>query len=51
MDIDDLTQHEKICNLKEELLAVETARMAGEKGYAIDELDDYLNGIINETSL
>lgn len=48
MNIDAFAQREKMLQLREELLAVEEARLAGQKGYSVDELDAYLNSIIEE---
>jgi hypothetical protein len=39
---------EKMLKLREELLAVEEDRLAGRNGVAPDELDSYLESIINE---
>ncbi len=48
MDIDTFTRREKMLNLREELLAVEEDRMAGRTGVTPDELDSYLENIIDE---
>ena len=48
MDIDAFTRREKMLKLREELLAVEEDRLAGRVGYTPDELDSYLDGVINE---
>ena len=48
MDIDTFTRREKMLKLREELLAVEEDRMAGRAGVTPDELDSYLEGIIDE---
>ncbi len=39
---------EQMLNLREELLAVEENRMKGNTGCTLEELDDYLNGVIEE---
>ncbi len=48
MDIETFTRREKMLKLREELLAVEEDRLAGRMGCTPDELDKYLDGIINE---
>ncbi|MCR6546408.1 type II toxin-antitoxin system Phd/YefM family antitoxin [Dehalobacterium formicoaceticum] len=48
MDIDSFTRREKMLKLREELLAVEEDRMAGRTGVTPDELDSYLESIIDE---
>lgn len=48
MDIAAFTRREKMLKLREELLAVEEDRLAGHTGATPDELDRYLEGIINE---
>jgi PHD/YefM family antitoxin component YafN of YafNO toxin-antitoxin module len=48
MDIEAFTRREKMLNLREELLAVEEDRLAGRTGVTPDELDRYLESIINE---
>jgi len=48
MDIEAFTRREKMLNLREELLAVEEDRLAGCAGVTLDELDKYLDGIIDE---
>ena len=48
MDIETYNQREKMLKLREELLSVEEDRLAGRKGYSIDELDAYLENIIAE---
>lgn len=47
MDIEAFTHREKMLKLREELLAVEEDRMAGRLGYTPDELEGYLDGIID----
>ncbi len=46
MDIETYNRREKMLGLREELLAVEEDRMAGRTGTTVDELDAYLEGII-----
>ncbi|MBS4023749.1 MAG: toxin-antitoxin system, antitoxin component, PHD family protein [Dethiobacter sp.] len=48
MDIDTFTRREKMLKLREELLAVEEDRLAGRAGTTPDELDSYLESIIDE---
>jgi prevent-host-death family protein len=48
MDIEMFTRREKMLKLREELLAVEEDRLAGREGGTPDELDTYLDGIIDE---
>jgi len=48
MDIEAFTRREKMLKLREELLAVEEDRLAGRMGCTPEELDSYLNSIIEE---
>ena len=48
MDIESFTRREKMLQLRENLLAVEEDRAMGRKGCTIDELDSFLDGILNE---
>jgi len=48
MDIEAFGRSEKLLTLREELLAVEEDRAAGRKGCTPDELDSFLDGIIDE---
>lgn len=48
MDIETYNRREKMLKLREELLAVEEYRMAGRTGTTVDELDAYLDDIIEE---
>lgn len=48
MDIDSFTRREKMLALREQLLAVEEDRHAGRKGSTIEELDSYLDSILEE---
>jgi PHD/YefM family antitoxin component YafN of YafNO toxin-antitoxin module len=48
MDIATFTRREKMLKLREELMAVEEDRLAGRAGVTPDELEKYLNGIIDE---
>lgn len=48
MDIETYNKREKMLKLREELLAVEEERLAGRGGYTLDELDSYLDDVIEE---
>ena len=48
MDIDTYSRREQMLKLREELLSVEEDRAAGKIGYSLDELDSYLDSIIDE---
>ena len=48
MDIESFTRREKMLQLREQLLAVEEDRIAGRKGCTVDELDAYLDSVLNE---
>ena len=48
MDIEAFTRREKMLKLREELLSVEEDRLAGYNGVTPEELDSYLDGIIDE---
>ena len=48
MDIESFNRREQMLKLREELLAVEEDRMAGNVGCTIEELDEYLDDIIAE---
>ena len=48
MDIETYNRRERMLKLREELLAVEEDKMAGRTGCTLQELDDYLEGIIEE---
>ncbi|MDA8335307.1 MAG: type II toxin-antitoxin system Phd/YefM family antitoxin [Peptococcaceae bacterium] len=48
MDIEAFTRREKMLKLREEVLAVEEDRLAGRMGCTPDELDSYLESIIDE---
>ena len=48
MDINSFTKREKMLKLREELLAVEEDRVAGRSGCTLDELDAYLDDVIDE---
>jgi len=48
MDIDTFARREKMLKLREELLAVEEDRLVGRAGVTPDELDSYLDSIIDE---
>lgn len=48
MDIDSFTRREKMLQLRENLLAIEEDRAMGRKGYTVDEVESYLESILNE---
>ena len=48
MDIESFTRREKVLKLRENLLAVEEDRIMGRQGCTIDELERFLDGIVNE---
>ena len=48
MDIESFNRREKMLKLREELLAVEEDRLAGRTGCSLDELESYLDNIIDE---
>ena len=47
-DIETYNRWEKMLKLREELLAVEEDRIAGRSGCTLDELDAYLDDVIDE---
>jgi len=48
MDIESFTRREKMLQLREDLLAVEEDRALGRRGCMVDELDSFLEGILDE---
>ncbi len=48
MDIESFTRREKMLKLREELLAVEENRLAGNKGLALQDLKSFLDEIIEK---
>ena len=48
MDIEAFSRREKMLKLREELLAVQEDRLAGRNGVSLDELDAYLDNVIEE---
>ena len=48
MDIETYNRREKMLKLREELLSVEEDRISGRADCTLDELDKYLDGIIDE---
>ena len=48
MDIESFSRREKMLKLREELLAIEEERMRGAKYYSIDEIDEFLDNIIED---
>ncbi len=49
MDMETYGRREKMLKLREELLAVEEDRLAGRTGCSLEELDAYLDSVIEET--
>lgn len=49
IDSETYSHREKMMKLREELLSVEEGRISGKTGYSLDELDSYLNNIIDES--
>ena len=47
MDVESFSQREKMLKLREELLAVEEDRLAGRTGCTPDELERYLDSVID----
>lgn len=48
MDIESFTRREKMLKLRENLLAVEEDRAMGRRGSTIDEMERFLDGILDE---
>ena len=48
MDNETYNYKEKMLKLREELLAVERDRLAGRVGCTVEELDAYLDGVIED---
>ena len=48
MDIESFTRREKMLQLREDLLAVEEDRALGRRGCTVDELDSFLEEILDE---
>lgn len=48
MDIESFTRRERMLKLRENLLAVEEDRAIGRRGSTIDELESFLDGILDE---
>ena len=48
MDIETFNRREKMLRLREELLSVEEDRLTGRTGCTLDELDSYLDDMIDE---
>ena len=48
MDIESFTRRERVLKLRENLLAVEEDRAMGRRGCTIDELDRFLDGVLDE---
>ena len=50
MNIEAFTRREKMLALREELLAVEEARLNGETGYSVDDVASAMKAAISEAS-
>ncbi len=48
MDIESFTRREKMLQLREDLLAVEEDRALGRRGCTVDELDSFLEEVLDE---
>ena len=48
MDIESFSRREKMLRLREELIAVEEERIRGAKYYSIDEIDEFLDAVIED---
>ncbi len=48
MDIETYNKREKMLKLREDLLSVEEDRLAGRTGCSVDDLNAYLDNIIEE---
>lgn len=48
MDLESFTRREKMLQLRETLLSVEEDRIMGRKGCTVDELDRFLDSILDE---
>lgn len=48
MDIESFTRREKMLQLRENLLSVEEDRAMGRRGCTVDELDTYLDTVLEE---
>ena len=48
MDIESFTRREKMLQLREKLLAVEEARLCGEKDYTLDEVVSMMTQTVEE---
>lgn len=50
MDIEAFVRREKMLHLREELLAVEEARLNGAREYSIDDVVSAMNSVITEVN-
>ena len=50
MDIDAFSRREKMLKLREELIAVEEARLSGDDGFEIAEVEKSLENILDEVN-
>ena len=49
MDITAFSRRESMLKLREQLISAEESRLAGNKGYSIDEADEILKQVISES--
>ena len=50
MDIDSFTRREKMLKLREKLLSVEEKRLHGSVDCTVEELDSYLESVIEDVA-
>ena len=48
MDIETYNRRDKLISLREKLLSIEEDRIEGRKGCPVDDLEIFLNGLIEE---
>lgn len=48
MDIESFSRREKMLKLREELISVEEERIRGAKYYSVDEIDEFLDAVIED---
>ena len=48
MDIESFSRREKMLKLREELIAVEEERIRGAKYYSVDEIDEFMDAVIED---
>lgn len=50
MDIETFSRRESMLRLREQLISVEEDRLAGKKGYSIEEVDEMMKKTIRESA-